>query len=366
MKKAIFAVLTIAVATLAGAGSVPPPTPVLKTDRDKASYWVGVLIAKSVQKQKDLVPEFIVRGVKDVLSGAKLLMTDPEMAGTIQAYSAELQARAAQAAKAAKAAKGAKAAKAGKAVKPAAAAKPKAGTRAAVAAKPLPITADAVPKTRMDKVSYSGGIMLGRRMKMQGADVDPVFLASGFMDQVHGKKLLLADKEGAAVMAALSATLQKQQLAKMQEMAKTKMADDAKAAEARKADAAKNQKAGDDFLAKNKMDKAVVVLPSGLQYKVIHAGTGKKPVDTDTVRCYYRGTLIDGTEFDRSRGTPVEFPVRGVIPGWTEALKLMPVGSKWQLYVPASLAYGDRGAGGVIGPNQTLIFEIELVEIKGK
>jgi FKBP-type peptidyl-prolyl cis-trans isomerase FklB len=128
----------------------------------------------------------------------------------------------------------------------------------------------------------------------------------------------------------------------------------------------KNQKEGEVFLAENKKKKGVVTLPSGLQYHVITAGTGKIPKATDTVTTHYRGTLIDGTEFDSSykRGEPASFPVNGVIKGWTEALQLMKVGSKWQLFIPSNLAYGPQGAGQVIGPSATLIFEIELLSIK--
>jgi FKBP-type peptidyl-prolyl cis-trans isomerase FklB len=128
----------------------------------------------------------------------------------------------------------------------------------------------------------------------------------------------------------------------------------------------KNQKEGEVFLAENKKKKGVVTLPSGLQYRVITAGTGKIPKVTDTVTTHYRGTLIDGTEFDSSykRGEPASFPVNGVVKGWTEALQLMKVGSKWQLFIPSNLAYGPQGAGQVIGPNATLIFEIELLSIK--
>jgi FKBP-type peptidyl-prolyl cis-trans isomerase len=128
----------------------------------------------------------------------------------------------------------------------------------------------------------------------------------------------------------------------------------------------KNMKEGEAFLAENKKKEGVVTLPSGLQYKVITAGTGKKPKATDTVTTQYRGTLIDGTEFDSSykRGQPTTFPVAGVITGWTEALQLMPVGSKWQLFIPSNLAYGPRGAGHLIGPNATLVFEVELLSIE--
>ena len=129
-----------------------------------------------------------------------------------------------------------------------------------------------------------------------------------------------------------------------------------------------NKKQGEAFLADNSKKDGVVTLPSGLQYKIIHPGTGAKPTTSDAVVCNYRGTLIDGTEFDSSykRNEPATFPVSGVIAGWTEALQLMPVGSKWQLYIPSNLAYGTRGAGGVIGPNAALIFDIELLSIQGK
>jgi len=128
------------------------------------------------------------------------------------------------------------------------------------------------------------------------------------------------------------------------------------------------RKQGEEFLAANKAKDGVVTLPSGLQYKILKAGTGPKPTASDTVVCNYRGTLINGTEFDSSykRGQPVTFPVSGVIKGWTEALQLMPVGSKWQLFIPSDLAYGDRGAGANIGPDSTLIFEVELVSIQDK
>jgi len=127
-----------------------------------------------------------------------------------------------------------------------------------------------------------------------------------------------------------------------------------------------NQKEGSDFMDENMTKEGVVTLPSGLQYKILKAGSGKKPTGTDTVECHYRGTLINGKEFDSSyrRGEPAAFPVSGVIPGWTEALQLMPVGSKWQLFIPSNLAYGAQGAGRDIGPDATLIFEVELLSIK--
>ena len=129
-----------------------------------------------------------------------------------------------------------------------------------------------------------------------------------------------------------------------------------------------NKKESAEFLTTNKAKEGVVTLPSGLQYKILTAGTGPKPTATDTVVCNYRGTLISGAEFDSSykRGQPASFPVNGVIKGWTEALQMMPVGSKWQLFVPSELAYGDRGAGADIGPGAALVFEVELLSIQAK
>ncbi|HEY7160344.1 MAG TPA: FKBP-type peptidyl-prolyl cis-trans isomerase, partial [Acidobacteriota bacterium] len=127
-----------------------------------------------------------------------------------------------------------------------------------------------------------------------------------------------------------------------------------------------NKKKGDAFLAENKTKEGVVTTASGLQYKVLRPGKGPKPKLEDTVTTHYRGTLLDGTEFDSSykRNEPVSFQLKGVIPGWTEALQLMETGAKWQIFIPADLAYGPKGAGGVIGPNETLIFEVELISIQ--
>ncbi|MBI3805213.1 MAG: FKBP-type peptidyl-prolyl cis-trans isomerase [Nitrospirae bacterium] len=203
-------------------------------------------------------------------------------------------------------------------------------------------------KTQKDKVSYSIGLDIGNKLKGQSIEIDPKFLAQGIQDATSGGKPLLTQEEVQAVMM----TFQKEMQAKATEQAKV-VGD-------------KNLKEGEAFLAENKKKKGVVTLPSGLQYKIITAGTGKKPKATDTVTTNYKGTLIDGTEFDSSykRGEPASFPVQGVIPGWTEALQLMPVGSKWQLVVPPALAYGPRGAGPQIGPNATLIFEVELLSIQ--
>ncbi len=207
-----------------------------------------------------------------------------------------------------------------------------------------------VLKNQKEKVSYSIGLNIGRNvggdLKKQSIDIDPNILAKGFQDALAGAKPLLTDQEIQETMA----TFQKEMMAKQAETGK------------------KNKERGEAFLAENKKKEGVKTLPSGLQYKVIKAGTGKKPKLSDTVTTHYRGTLIDGTEFDSSykRGQPATFPVSGVVPGWTEALQLMEEGAKWQLFIPPNLAYGERSAGGVIGPNETLIFEIELISIQEK
>jgi len=196
-------------------------------------------------------------------------------------------------------------------------------------------------KTQKDSVSYSIGLDMGKNLKQQSIDVDPTILAHGIKDVLENGKPLMTEEQVQACMT----TFQTQ-------MMKTK--------------GEKAMKEGAAFLAANKTKDGVVTLPDGLQYKILTAGTGKKPKETETVSVNYRGTLVDGTEFDSSykRGQPAEFQVNGVIKGWVEALQMMPVGSKWELYIPPELAYGDRGAGGVIGPNTTLIFQVELLAIK--
>jgi FKBP-type peptidyl-prolyl cis-trans isomerase len=202
--------------------------------------------------------------------------------------------------------------------------------------------------TQKDKVSYAIGMNLGKGLGHDSIDVDPNVILQGLKDGLAGGKTLMTDEQVQATITQLQTQVQQQMAARRQQ------------------DAVTNQKAGDAFLAANKTKPGVVALPSGLQYKVVKEGTGPKPTAADVVKCNYRGTSIDGKEFDSSysRGEPTKFPVKGVIKGWTEALQLMPVGSKWELYVPADLAYGERGAGGVIGPNQTLVFEVELLSIE--
>jgi FKBP-type peptidyl-prolyl cis-trans isomerase FklB len=211
-------------------------------------------------------------------------------------------------------------------------------------------------KTQKDRVSYAVGMNVGKglaaKLKQQTVDVDQAILMRGMKDALAGGKMLLTEDEERTILTQLSVEARKKQEDQM------KVAGDA------------NKKEGEEFLAANKTKDGVITLPSGLQYKVLTLGTGPKPTAADTVSCNYRGTLINGTEFDSSykRGQPASFPVTGVIKGWTEALQLMPVGSKWQLFVPSELGYGDRGADprSGIGPGATLIFEVELLSIQSK
>ena len=218
---------------------------------------------------------------------------------------------------------------------------PKKPAGAATAAKPGTAAAP-VLKTNRDKASYAFGANLAKNLKQQNIDLDPTLLARGFKDASGTGKALLTEQEAQAALMAY-------------------------AEEVRKKIEATNQKEGEAFLASNKAKPGVTTLPSGLEYKVITAGNGPKPTAQDTVVCNYKGTLVNGKEFDNSarHGGPTEIPVSGVIKGWTEALQLMPVGSKWELYIPSDLAYGGRETG-PIGPGSTLVFEVELVSIKEK
>jgi FKBP-type peptidyl-prolyl cis-trans isomerase FklB len=203
-------------------------------------------------------------------------------------------------------------------------------------------------KTQKEKTSYAIGMEMGKGVKAQGLDVDPTILMQGLKDALSDAKSQMSEDELRQVITSLQQEIRQKQM-QMQEAA-----------------AAENKTKGDAFLAENAKKEGMVVLPDGLQYKVLTSGQGKKPVETDTVLCNYKGTFVDGSEFDSSAkaGKPVPFEVKNVIPGFKEVLQLMPVGSKWQVFVPSNLAYGERGAGGVIGPNATLIFEIELVSIQ--
>ncbi|MGD0932205.1 MAG: FKBP-type peptidyl-prolyl cis-trans isomerase [Candidatus Korobacteraceae bacterium] len=209
---------------------------------------------------------------------------------------------------------------------------------------------DAALPTQKDKLSYALGMNIGRGLHKDSVDVNPTILMRGLKDAMAGGTTLMTDEQAQATIMELQGQLR------------------AKLEAQRKASEATNKKDGEAFLAANKTKPGVITLPSGLQYKILKEGTGTKPTPTDSVECNYKGTLINGTEFDSSykRGQPATFPVTGVIKGWTEALQLMPVGSKWQLVLPPDLAYGARGAGDAIGPDETLVFEVELLSIAKK
>ncbi len=202
-------------------------------------------------------------------------------------------------------------------------------------------------KSENDRVSYSLGQQIGSDFKRQGVDLNPELLVQGIQDAMSGTKPRMTEQE----MRTTLADLKKRIVTARREEQK-------KAAE-------KNLAEGKKFLEKNAKKERVKTLPSGLQYKVIEKGSGNSPKKTDSVTVNYKGTLIDGTEFDSSykRGKPATFRVEGVIAGWTEGLLLMKPGAKWQLFIPSNLAYGERGAGTRIGPNSTLIFEVELIRV---
>ena len=223
-----------------------------------------------------------------------------------------------------------------------------AATAPAQAQQAQPSGSEKVLATPKDKLSYAIGMETGKGLKAQGLDVDPALVIQGLNDSLSGAKAMLSDDELNEIVKGLQQQIRDKQM----------KAIDAAAAE--------NKKKGEAFLAENAKKEGVTVLPDGLQYKILTAGDGKRPSENDTVMCNYKGTFVDGTEFDSSAkaGKPVPFPVKGVIPGFKEVLQLMPIGSKWQVFIPSTLAYGERGAGQVIGPNSTLIFEIELVSIQ--
>ncbi len=204
--------------------------------------------------------------------------------------------------------------------------------------------------TPKDKLSYSIGMNIGKSLKRDNVDVDTEVLLRGIKDVLGGGNLVMTDQEAQSILTNLQADLHKKQEQEVQQLSET------------------NKKEGDAFLAANKAKDGVVALPSGLQYKILQEGTGPKPTAADNVTVNYRGTLLNGTEFDSSykRGQPASFQVGGIIKGWNEALLLMPVGSKWQLFIPPDLAYGPRQASPTIGPNSTLVFEVELLSIQPK
>ena len=201
-------------------------------------------------------------------------------------------------------------------------------------------------KTDQEKRSYAIGANVAKNIKQQEVHVDPALVSQGLLDELAGKSLL-TDAELGAIMQQLQGEVRQKMKAEFQKAS------------------AENKKRGEAFLAENAKKPGVKTLPGGTQYQVLQEGKGKKPTDNDSILCNYRGMLVDGKVFDASQpGKPASFKVSQVIPGWREALKQMPAGSKWQLVIPADQAYGERGAGNAIGPNETLIFEVELVGIE--
>lgn len=202
-------------------------------------------------------------------------------------------------------------------------------------------------KSHLEKVSYIIGLDIGRNFANQGIEVEPQSLALGISDALGELDPKISESEMQAVMNAFQTEME------------------AKQEKINAAQSSQNVDDGRAFLEVNRMKEGVIVLPSGLQYREVKAGTGKSPKSTDKVTTHYKGTLLDGTVFDSSyeRGEPASFPVNGVIAGWTEALQLMREGSVWELFIPSNLAYGARGAGGKIGPNATLCFTVELINV---
>jgi len=203
-------------------------------------------------------------------------------------------------------------------------------------------------KDQKDKESYSLGYQFGQNLKFQGVDINLDVYTSGIRDTLGGKEPKMSQEEIRATISELQKRITAARQKELKELA------------------AKNVEESKKFLAENQKKEGIKTLPSGLQYKVLTEGTGKTPKETDNVTVNYKGTLIDGTEFDSSykRGQPATFQVNGVIKGWTEALQLMKEGSKWQLFIPPELGYGERGAGSQIPPNSTLIFEVELISVQ--
>lgn len=239
----------------------------------------------------------------------------------------------------------------------AAATNPPPATPACVQNKPVapvkqsPVLANTVLKNEKDKISYAIGVDMGTTLRTQSIDVNPEILALGLKDGINNGQVLLSPQEIGTTLA----NLQKQIINKREADFKA-LAD-------------QNKRAGESFLQTNKTKPGVVSLPSGLQYKIVTQGTGIQPTDKDNVTVHYAGNLPNGQEFDSSykRNKPAQFPVAEVIPGWSEALRLMKAGSTWEIYVPSNLAYGERGLpNGPIGPNQTLVFKINLISVEKK
>ena len=213
-----------------------------------------------------------------------------------------------------------------------------------------PVFAGGELKSKKDKESYGVGVDVATNFKKMGLDINLDTLFKGMRDVYAGGKLAMSEEEITKVMTVYHNELRSKQMA------------------AQKLIVEANQKSGEEFMTRYRAEKGVVALPSGVLYKILKEGNGPKPVLTDTIESRYTGSFVDGKEFDNSEraGGSVTFNLQGVIPGWQEVLQLMPVGSHWQVVVPPKLAYGAEGAGRQIGPNTTLVFDIELVSIKAK
>lgn len=216
------------------------------------------------------------------------------------------------------------------------------------AAEEAKVTPELTLDTPKSRISYTIGVNIGQDFKTQKMDVDADLLLLGLKDSLTGKELRLTDEEMVAEIQTFQEEMQAKMAAEMEGLV------------------AKNLTEGKAFLDENAKKEGVVVTESGLQYKILEPGEGDSPEAADVATVHYRGTLIDGTQFDSSydRGQPATFPVGGVIAGWTEALQMMKPGAKWQLVIPSELAYGERGAGQDIGPNATLLFEVELISVE--
>lgn len=209
------------------------------------------------------------------------------------------------------------------------------------------LAADNALNTDKDKLSYSIGASVGKNLKVEGSDIDLNVLIEGLRTSFSGGKSLLSEPEIRKVMNDYQTQLRQRAIIKKQQATTD------------------NKKKGDSFLAQFKAEKDVLSLPEGVLYKVVKAGNGPKPKDTDVVEVHYRGSLIDGTQFDATEpGRPASLKVASLISGWKQALSEMPVGSKWHIVVPPQLAYGERGVGNDIGPNEVLVFDLELIAIK--
>ncbi len=303
-RKLFFLSLIMMVAVSACKNQGGTSAPDLKTPQDSLAYSLGVDYASSLAEAEiaGLNIDAFTKGLNDVLEGKELEVSDEEVAQQVRDFVTKMR------------------------------------------------SPEATPEDKNindEKVAYAFGIDYGSNLKKSGlTDFNESAFAGAVNATMAGESednVLLIDAEAARDIIQTQFT----------------------AIQAKKGEA--NKAKGEEFLSKNKEREGITVTESGLQYEVMTEGTGAKPAAEDKVRVHYHGTLIDGTVFDSSvdRGEPAEFPVGGVIKGWVEALQLMPVGSKWKLYIPADLAYGERGAGGDIGPQETLIFEVELLEILG-